>query len=109
MFRCGFFTSPAIIPMFIHPWYAQMTPTIAEPKSPHFTAVQSEGHTGERCSTRGGYCGWETAARTQNGSTMTNSNEAIFTIVMTSWSPPPIRVPRAFTAASPAMTSAVRN
>src|SRR5436309_2875571 len=75
MFRCGSFTSPAIMPMFIHPWYAQMTPTIAAPNAPHFTAPQADGHAGDMCSTRGGYVGSDTAASTANGSAMMNSSD----------------------------------
>src|SRR5438874_4489869 len=107
MFRCGSFTSPAIMPMFIHPWYAQMTPTIAAPNAPHFTAPQADGHAGDMCSTRGGYVGSDTAASTANGSAMMNSSDPTFTVVMTTWSPAPSFVPRALTAASTAMTAAV--
>src|SRR6516225_4533261 len=86
MFRCGSFTSPAIIPMFIHPWYAQITPTIAAPNAPHFTADHADGHAGDMWATVGLKVGSETAARITNGSAMMNISDPTFTVVITTWS-----------------------
>ena len=68
---------------------------------------QLTGHTGDRYTARGGYCGSDTAASTANGRTASASSEPTLIVVSTSWTPAPSRVPRAFTPASTRMTTAV--
>ena len=95
--------------MFIQPWYAHSTPTSAAPKRAQFTPSQlARPRRAEVLDLRRVRRLRDRRVDRERQHDDEQERRDLHD-VMTNCSPPPSRVPRALTAASPAMTSAVRS